>query len=128
MEQNMVWFAVTATLIAATAHAGEKLTADELKAFYTDKTVTGVHHKRGLTRTYFAPDGSVHSKAENGTERTGKWWIDEQANTRCVRWNHRAKDFCHYLEREDDGSLVMIHGKKGKRLVEIKSVEDGNRL
>ena len=128
MKQSTMGLIFAAVSGAATAQAGEKLTADQLKAFYTDKTVTGVHHKRGLSRTYHGADGTVHSKSENGTERTGKWWVDEDSGMRCVRWSHKPKDFCHYLERENDGSYVLIHGKKGKRLVEIKNVEDGNQL
>jgi len=121
-------YLVAALMFIGAAHAGEQLNSAELKTFYTDKTVTGVHFKRGLSNTYFGIDGSVQSKSENGTERVGKWWIDEDSSKRCIRWNHKDRDFCHYVEKNEDGSHTLIHGKKGKRLVEIQSTQDGNHL
>lgn len=122
------WMLLPAAMLAGGVQAGERLTADELRAFYSGKTVTGEHFRRGLSHTYYDPDGSVRSVSEDGTERLGKWWIDEEEDKRCVRWNHKARNFCHYVERDDDGSYVLIHGGKGKRLVEIRGSEDGNRL
>lgn len=120
--------AITATLFIGSVHAGEQLSSNELKAFYSDTTIFGVHFKRGPGKTYFGPDGSVHSKSDSGKERIGKWWIDEGSAKRCIRWNDNKKDLCHYTERNGDGTHTLIHGKNGKRLVEIKSTQQGNQL
>jgi hypothetical protein len=121
-------YIIAALFLAGVAHAGEKLSSDELTVFYSDKTLTGVHFKRGLSKTYYGVDGIVTSKSEDGTERVGKWWIDSDTNKRCIRWNHKNKDFCHYVERNNDGTYTLIHGKKGKKIVEIQSTQEGNHL
>lgn len=115
-------------LLAGAAHAGERLTGDELKSFYTDTTISGVHHKLGPGKTYFGPDGKVQSKSESGTERVGKWWIDESSDKRCVRWDDQDKDLCHYTERNGDGTHTLVHGKKGTKLVQIKAAQKGNQM
>lgn len=111
------------------ANAGERLTGDELKMFYTDKTVFAVHFKSGARKTYYGSDGMVLSQSDNGTKLTGKWWINDNGDKRCVRWDHKAKDLCHYTERNNDNSYTLVHGKKeGKKLVEINNTLDGNQL
>lgn len=111
------------------ARAGERLTGPELKELYTDTTFVRVHHKHGLGKTYYAPDGRVRYLSGDGaTERDGKWWIDESSNKRCVKWNHKNRAGCHYTERNDDGTYALIHGKKGKELVVYKSHQHGNHL
>ena len=119
---------VSMIFMVASIHAGERLTSDELKSFYTDPTISGVHFKLGPGKTYFSPDGAVHSKSESGKERIGKWWIDDDSNKRCIRWNDKNNDFCHYTERNGDGTHTLIHGKKGKKLVEITSTQKGSHL
>lgn len=120
--------ALTVLSLGGLANASERLSSEELKALYTDSTVSGVHHKLGPVKTYYGPDGKVQSKDEGGGERVGKWWIDEDAGLRCIRWDDKNQDFCHYTEKNGDGSYTLIHGKKGKKLVEIKSVQKGNHL
>lgn len=66
-----VFCAVVAMLSIGVAHAGERLSSDELKAFYSETTIVGVHFKLGPGRTYFGADGSVHSKSDGGKERIG---------------------------------------------------------
>lgn len=119
---------VAVSLFVGPVHAGERLTSDELKAFYTDTTIFAVHFKLGPGKTFFGAYGSVHSKSDSGSQRIGKWWIDEDSDKRCVRWNDESKDFCHYTESNGDGTHTLIHGKKGSRLVDIKSTQKGNQL
>jgi hypothetical protein len=111
-----------------TAQAGERLSNDEMQSYYTDRTVNTVHFKLGPGKTYFGSDGSVHSKSDNGNERIGKWWVNEDTNKRCVRWNNENKDFCHYTEKNPDGTHTLVHGKNGKKIVEMKSTQQGNQL
>lgn len=123
-----VIYAAAVLFSVGIAHAGERLSGDELKEFYSDTTVSGVHFKLGPGKTYFSSDGSVHSKSESGNERIGKWWVDEGEGKRCVRWNNSNKDLCHYTERNADGTHALLHGGNGERLVEIKSTQKGNQL
>ena len=125
---SKILIALGLVLVNGSALAGERLSSSELKDFYTDTTIHGVHSKLGPGKTYFGADGSVHSISESGSERIGKWWIDEASDKRCIRWNNKSKDFCHYTERNSDGTYALIHGKKGKKLVEIASTEKGNKL
>ncbi|MET0012292.1 MAG: hypothetical protein ABW085_13905 [Sedimenticola sp.] len=120
--------ATALVLACSCAQAGERLNGSELKSFYTGKTMTGENMKLGPGRTYYGDDGSVISKSDSGTERVGKWWIDESANKRCIRWNNKKKDFCHYTERNSDGTHSLIHFKNGKVLAIMKSSQDGNQL
>lgn len=115
-------------LLALPVMAGERLSNEALKALYTGKTLTTVHFKLGPGKTYFAADGSVRSVRESGNERVGKWWIDEAANMRCVRWDGDGKDLCHYTEKNEDGTHTLVRSKDGKRLVEILSVAEGDQL
>jgi hypothetical protein len=115
-------------LLTAPAFSGERMTNEELRAFYTGKTLTAVHHKNGPGKTYFGADGSAHSIADSGKERVGKWWIDEDKNMRCVRWDDAKRDFCRYTERNADGTYSLIHPKSGKLLVEFTASVDGNQL
>lgn len=119
---------VTACLFTAPAFSGERMTNEELKAFYSGRTLTAIHHKNGPGKTYFGDDGSARSISDAGKERVGKWWIDEKRNMRCVRWNSANKDFCRYTEKNADGTHTLIHPKNGKRLVEFTSSANGNQL
>lgn len=121
-------YVAAAMLSLSSVHASERLSSDELKAFYSDATISGVHFKLGPGKTYYGLDGSVHSKSKSGKERIGKWWVDEGSGKRCIRWNNKNKDLCHYTERNGDGTHTLVHGKNGKRLVEIKSSQQGNHL
>jgi hypothetical protein len=124
---KIVYFAA-AMLSVSSVYAGERLSTDESKAFYSDTTIFAVHPQLGPSKTYFDPDGSVQSKSDSGDERVGKWWIDESSGKRCIRWNHENADQCHYIERNADGTHTLIHGKNGKPLIEITSTQQGNHL
>jgi len=121
--KKMLLIAVTFLMIG-TAQAGERLNNEQLKALYTGKTLVNENLKLGPVNTYFADDGTVHSKAKSGKERIGKWWID--GDKRCIRWNNKNKDFCLYTEKNDDGTHSMV--KNGKAVVIIKETLDGNQL
>lgn len=125
---NKIIYILSMMVMFGTATAGEQLSGDELKAFFTDKTIVGVHFKSGSGKTFYGSDGKVKSQSDNGKTRSGKWWIEEGSNQRCVRWDNKPKDLCHFLERNGDGSYTLIHGKKGKKLVEISTTLDGNQL
>ncbi|MES9863140.1 MAG: hypothetical protein ABW157_06455 [Candidatus Thiodiazotropha sp. LLP2] len=45
-----------------------------------------------------------------------------------LKGDHKNKKGCHYTEVNKDGTHTLVHGKKGKILVEIKSIEKGNKL
>ncbi len=110
------------------ANAGERLKGDELKEFWTDKTIIGEHHKMGPIKTYHAADGRVHGNSSTGAVRNGKWWIEESSNKKCIKWDHKNKKGCHYTEVNKDGTHTLVHGNNGKKLVEINSTEMGNKL
>jgi len=110
------------------ALAGERLTGNDLTAFYTEKTLSSLNSELGPTKTYFAANGQVRSQSDSGKVRQGKWWIDHSANTRCVRWDGESQDLCHFTERNSDGTHTLVHGKNGKRLVEFNGSLPGDQL
>lgn len=120
--------AIAALAVAGSVQAGERLEGDALQEFWEGKTIVGEHFKLGPIKTYHAMDGSVHSVASSGKERKGRWWIDESTNKKCIEWSNDGKHRCHYVESNGDGTYTLIHGRKGKRLVEISAVLDGNQL
>jgi len=128
IKMNKAIIACLCGLFTAPGFSGERLTNEELKAFYTDKTMRGVHHKNGPGKAYYGGDGTIHNIADSGKERIGKWWIDESNNMRCVRWNGNNKDFCHITERNEDGTHSLIHRKKGKELVKFLESMPGKQL
>ena len=115
-------------VLATPAVSGERMSNEEMKTFYSGKTLTAIHFKNGPGKTYFGADGKAHSMSDGGIERIGKWWIDEDRNMRCVRWNSKNKDFCRYTEKNDDGTHTLIRPEDGKRLVEFTGSADGNQL
>lgn len=110
------------------AVSGERMSNEELKEFYTEKTLIGIHHKNGPGKAYYGADGTAHVISDAGKERIGKWWIDEPRNLRCVKWSHKDKKNCHITERNGDGTHSLIHRKKGKELVKFIESMPGNQL
>lgn len=115
-------------LFSGALMAGERLSSTELQELYSGKTLFVVHHKNGPTRSFFATDGTWKSLSDDGRERTGKWWIDSDKGLRCVRFDNKNEDYCHYTERNADGTHTLVHKGSGKRLVEIQSTQDGDHL
>ena len=124
--KNVV-YAMIAMMFAVAANAGERLNAAQLKEYFTDQTISGEHNKLGSVKTYYGADGKVRSVSDDG-ERKGKWWIDEDFNLRCIRWEHKNKNFCHYVEKNADGTHTVVHKRSGKRLVEMKTRQAGDHL
>ena len=116
------------TLFALNAFAGEQMSNDEMKAFYTGKTLSTIHHKKGIGKTFFGSDGNVESIKGDRNKTHGKWWVDEYKNMRCIRWDNKDKDLCRYTEKNDDGTHSLIRPKDGKHVVEFTASADGNQL
>jgi hypothetical protein len=115
-------------LFSTTVFAGERLNSQQLKEFFTNKTIIGQHKKFDGIKTYFAADGTVHSITQYGKERMGKWWIEEKNNTRCIKWHHKNKNFCHYAIKNDDGTYKIQHSIKDITIVNITSIKEGKHL
>ena len=102
-----------------------RLTNQELKSFYSNKTMISIHKKYGPLNVFFASDG----KAQLGKhEFDGHWWVDKKENNICVEVNVNKKVFCHYTVKNPDGTHTIWHARKEKPLVEIKSALEGNKL
>jgi len=115
-------------VIMGTAHAGERLSNDELKSYYTDMTITAFHFMRKEPEMfYFGSDGTAHKKIAGGEEVGGKWWIDEKSNMVCYIWDNKNTTFCLVTEQNNDGTYSQTTGR-GKSLYEIKSRQQGNQL
>ena len=124
--KNVV-YVIIVMMFAVAANAGERLNAAQLKEYFTDQTISGESVKHGSVKTYYGADGKVRSVSDKG-ERKGKWWVDEDFNLRCIRWEHKNKNFCHYVEKNADGTHTLVHKRGGERLVEMKTRQAGDHL
>jgi len=120
--------AILAFTVAGSVQAGERLEGDALKGFWEGKTIVGKHSKLGPVKTYHGTDGSVHSIVSSGKERKGIWWIDESSSKKCIEWNGDGVHRCHYTESNGDGTYTLVHGKKGKPIIQISTVLDGKQF
>lgn len=117
------------SLYLGTAYAGERLSNDELKSYYTDVTITAVHFMREEPeKFYFGSDGTAHKRLAGEEPVSGTWWIDDKTNMICTKWNNKNKTFCLYTERDNDGNYNQTGKRPGKILYVIKSRQQGNQL
>jgi hypothetical protein len=117
------------TIIPGTAYAGERLSNDELKSYFTGMTITALHFMRNDPEKYFfESDGVAYKKAGSEEAVSGTWWIDETTNMICTKWNNKNKTFCFYTELDGEGNYYQTGKTPGKVLYEIKSRQQGNQL
>ena len=118
------------TFIMGTAYAGERLSNDELKSYFTGMTITALHFMRNdPEKFYFESDGVAYKKVGSEAAVSGTWWIDEKSNMICTEWNNKKnKTFCLYTELDNEGNYYQTGKRPGKVLYEIKSRQQGNQL
>jgi hypothetical protein len=93
---------------AAASHAEDTLSAEEVKALVTDKTVHARHMKQNYNFTnFFAQDGAVRQVTEAGEKKTGTWRV-ESDGALCVSWAGEVDPTC--------GAVIDIGGGKYKRM------------
>ena len=115
--------------ILETAYAGERLSNDALKTYFTGMTITMLHFMRqDPEKFYFGSDGLASKKVGSEEVVSGTWWIDEKLNMVCTKWNNKNKTFCLYTEVDNEGNYSQTGKRPGKVLYEIESRRQGNQL
>lgn len=120
--------ACLAALWATTATAGERLQGDALHDLHADKTFDMTHWKKGHGFVYFGPDGSMELVRDDGDRWTGKWWLKDSGDQRCIQKESSDRVSCAYVETNPAGGYRLIHPEKNKITVEIHTVLDGRQL
>lgn len=106
------------------ANAGNTLSADEIKALITGKTVHAKHEKKGFTfSVYFAEDGGAIRKWKDGELQNGKYLFKD--NMHCI--NVGGGDKCATIEDNGDGSYKRLKNGK-KHFITWQEVVDGKDL
>jgi len=117
------------TFVLGPVYAGERLSNDELKSYFTGMTITALHFMRkDSEKFYFGADGIAHKKIGSEEAVSGTWWVDEKLNMICTKWSNKNKTFCLYTEMDNEGHYSQTGTRPGKVLYEIKSRQEGNQL
>lgn len=97
---------------------------DSFKSMFSGKTVSGRHVKKGFGfKAYFAEDGKLLERRDNGKHKEGSWSIDEQ-DSLCIRWKNQ--EACGQLKSGSDGSVSFM--RKGIERRRYEHFVTGNTL
>lgn len=109
-------------LLATSAVAARTLSAAELKALISDKTVLVTRLKDGAQwRVYFGPDGKQITKGDRNSE--GDWWIAEDGK----HCNAEGMLKCASIVDNGDGTYSRMK-EDGQPLVSWSEFSSGNKL
>ena len=114
------------TLTLGPAFADEDLNADEVKALFSGKTVSWVHHKKGNTGTgYFAPDGKL-TGLRNGKDKIKYGWTVNEEGELCI--DKGSETNCRVIEKSGDEIRKIKVKPNGKRIhiMTYSDFVDGN--
>ena len=102
------------TLPFGSAVADEELNSDEVKALFSGKTVSWVHHKKDNTGTgYFAPDGKL-TGLRNGTDKFQYGWHVNEDGELCI--DKSSETNCRVIEKSGDEIRKIKVKPNGKRI------------
>lgn len=100
----------------------------QLKKLFSDRTVESVTATKGrVSRTYYAPDGSVE-QLQSGKRRYGKWRVSKNARI-CLQMDERQEK-CRIIVQEDGEFKKYIVKKNGRHQhsISYRKFTPGNRL
>ena len=101
---------------------------DQVVALFNDRTVESVTADKGrVSRTYYAPDGSV-DQLRNGKHRRGKWRVTKNGRI-CLQMEGRSEK-CRIIVKEKGEYHKYIVKKNGhhQHSVSYRSFVAGNQL
>ena len=89
---------LAALMAAPTAFAGE-LSAADVKALFSGKTVESMHLKKDISgTTYYDPNGQFYGMRDDSIWQ-GKWSVQDDGNI-CLTFES-GKTRCRFIEQED---------------------------
>ncbi|TNF98702.1 MAG: hypothetical protein EP297_07390 [Gammaproteobacteria bacterium] len=127
MKTKSFVLVLTLSCVSLPAFSGEKLSGDQIKEFFSDKTCdieVMDRNKNKHVTAYTSPDGKriVYIPWKNKKSKR-KWWVE--GNRFCA--SHPKKgDFCRDMVPMGDG---VIHAMTdGKHLRTLTNCRDGNQV
>ncbi|WP_126456585.1 hypothetical protein [Sulfuriflexus mobilis] len=112
-----------------TASAAEYLTADEVRALFTDKTFDGLYlpKDKGF-KAYEAPDGShnVYYNKSGKRSKNRKWSVNEEGQ-HCTTSKKWPEPRCSYVKNAGDGEYHKINND-GEHTHTLTNFRDGDQL
>jgi dienelactone hydrolase len=116
-------------LYSLSSLAAETMSSDRIRAAFSGKTAVGENVARGVAlKDYFREDGTFLSTRRNGRKFTGKWWLAENGDVICIRFDEFQPDkkFCHRVVADGKGGYDRIL-KNGKPVIHYERVVDGDQ-
>lgn len=113
-------------------NANQYMTADEVKALFTDKTFDGVYlPKDKHFNVYEAPDGTHNVLRKNGKKDKGRTWFINDKGQHCStnpKWKKKWPDGrCSFVKDAGNGEYHKI-SDDGKHTHTLTNFRDGNQL
>ena len=114
--------------ILNTASAAEYMTADAVKAAFTDKTFDGVYLPKDKNfSAYEDPDGTHHILRPSGKRDKGRTWSVNDEGQHCTTNPKWDKPRCSHVLNAGDGEYHKINNE-GKHTHTLTNFRDGNQL
>lgn len=115
-------------LLALLTHnaAADTLSAEQVTALFSDKTVEYQHAKLGFDFVaYHAPDGSLRGTRDGQPMSELQWSVNEQGEL-CIAYNHKQR--CYPIMREDNHykKYTLDNNGEKKILITYQRFIDGN--
>ncbi len=138
MEKNIMKKTCIAILtmlaIVNTASAADYMSADKVKALFTNKTFDGVYlPKDKHFKVYEDPDGTHHVVRSSGKRQKGRTWFVDEEGKHCTthpKWKKKKKwkdGRCSYVKDAGNGEYHKI-SDKGEHTHTLTNFRDGNQL
>ena len=125
---------LTMLVIVKTASAAEYMTADQVKAVFTNKTFDGVYLPKDKNfKAYESPDGTHHVLRSSGKrDKSRKWFVNSEGKhcTTHPKWKKKPewKDGrCSFVRDAGNGEYHKINDN-GKHTHTLTNFRDGNQL
>jgi hypothetical protein len=124
---------VTSLLLAPALHAADYMSADAVKATFTDKTFDGVYlAKDKHFSAYEAPDGTHHVVKKGKREKGRTWFVNDKGQhcTTNPKWKNKAKwkdGRCSHVVDAGNGEYHKINDD-GKHTHTLMNFRDGDQL
>ena len=113
---SLLVIGVLAASPAQSTQHSERLSAEQLRALYTDTIIEGEHRRKNFRfRSHYQSSGDFYSYRPGDAEpRAGTWWT--KGDEMCIHWRVSDEQYCRHVYRDSSGryrkSLVKRSGKE----------------
>jgi hypothetical protein len=116
-------------VVVNTASAADYMSADEVKALFTDKTFDGVYLPKDKNfKAYEAPDGTHNVLRPSGKRDKNRTWSVNTEGQHCTtnpKWKTNPR--CSYVTDAGNGEYHKINND-GEHTHTLTNFRDGNQL